>query len=732
MSRKHEALIASALMVVALAPQPRARQGGPRLEGPDAGAGTDIVLAATNHPVLPLDISQLWFVPKQGDAGDGTAAATFAAAMKLADAGKHDAALPLLLRSAAQQGPLRDYAAYYAALAHLQLGRPEEAKQLLQVVQQRGPIGYLAEAAALGEAACAEALEDYPGALAIYERLSNAKMTTPDEVRMRLGRAARQAGQVAKAVEAFARVYFELPLSPLAPLARLELDDLPAFQEIAGTPRVELELGRAERLFGAGQHAEARAAFEALRDSARGDDRDLVHLRIAETDYYLKRPQRARDGLRSHIDRGPRQAEALFFYALSLRGLGASADYLKTIRRIADEFSTGTWAQQALNDLAAHYIRLDEDDQADSILRELYAKYPLGGYADRAAWRVGWRAYRAGRYAETTLYFERAASDFPRSDYRPRWLYWAGRAHENLNQRAPADERFKLAAADYLNSYYGRLATARLNGRTPPSRVVGREATPAPLPPPTEPLVRMLLGAGRYDDALKELSFAQQTWGDSPAVQATIAWTYKQKGQTLTGREQFDLLRGSITTIRRAYPQFMAAGGEELPRDVLSVIFPIAYWDLTQKHAARHGLDPYLLAALMAQESTFVPDIRSSAGAVGLMQLMPATARPYARKLGLTYSARLLTTPEANIRMGTAYLADKVKEFGSLHLALASYNAGERAVRRWLAERPGLTDREEFIEDIPYLETQNYVKRILGTADDYRRLYGPDATQPVR
>ena len=86
----------------------------------------------------------------------------------------------------------------------------------------------------------------------------------------------------------------------------------------------------------------------------------------------------------------------------------------------------------------------------------------------------------------------------------------------------------------------------------------------------------------------------------------------------------------------------------------------------------------------------------------------------------------MLTDPEANLRLGTAYLAAKVREFGDLHLVLASYNAGESPVHRWLDERPGLS-REEFIDDIPYPETQNYVKRILGTAEDYRRIYGSAA-----
>jgi soluble lytic murein transglycosylase len=212
-------------------------------------------------------------------------------------------------------------------------------------------------------------------------------------------------------------------------------------------------------------------------------------------------------------------------------------------------------------------------------------------------------------------------------------------------------------------------------------------------------------------------------WGDSPAIEATVAWTRQQQSRTESGMRRFQLLRGAINTMRRAYPQFMAAGGEDLPREVLTVIFPIAYWDLIRRYSEANGLDPYFVAALIAQESTFVADVRSAANAYGLMQLLPSTARSYARKLKLRYSSRLLTDPEANIRMGTAYLADKLRQFGDLHLVLASYNAGEGAVRRWQSERPGL-ETEEFIDDIPYPETQLYVKKILGTAEDNRRIYG--------
>jgi soluble lytic murein transglycosylase len=82
-----------------------------------------------------------------------------------------------------------------------------------------------------------------------------------------------------------------------------------------------------------------------------------------------------------------------------------------------------------------------------------------------------------------------------------------------------------------------------------------------------------------------------------------------------------------------------------------------------------------------------------------------------------------LTNADINLRMGTLYFSRLIEQFGGVHLALAAYNAGENRIVRWIAERPGL-ERDEFIDDIPFPETQNYVKKILGTAEDYRGLYG--------
>jgi soluble lytic murein transglycosylase len=191
-------------------------------------------------------------------------------------------------------------------------------------------------------------------------------------------------------------------------------------------------------------------------------------------------------------------------------------------------------------------------------------------------------------------------------------------------------------------------------------------------------------------------------------------------------------LRRGINAMKRAYPQYLAAGGEQLPVEMLRVLFPVAYFDLIKKHAAERGLDPYLVSALMAQESTFDAAIKSSANAVGLMQVLPSTGRRLAKRVGVKhYRNALLVDPDTNIRLGTELFSTLVNRFGGVHLALASYNAGESVVARWVAERPGIT-KEEFIDDIPYPETQGYVRKIIGTADDYRRLYGTLGAEPGR
>jgi soluble lytic murein transglycosylase len=697
-------------------------------------AAPPVALVPTQHPPVSREASTLWLAP--GAADRKTAASTPALrslqdGLKLYAQEKYELAVARFTAAGAPKSPLRDYGNYYAGVSELRLQQFESARR--RFAQLKGATGYISQAAALGEAEADQGLKDYDAEVGVYERLLKGKAIDETAVWLSLATASMAAGRPARAAEAYLHVYYDSPTNALADQAAGPLATMPEVQPIAaGNVRYKLELGRAERLFALRRASDARISFLRLQPVASGDDRALIALRLAECDYFQGKYAQAREALDAQLASGARQAEARFFYLMSQRGLKNNDSFELLTRALMKDFPDTTWAEDALNNLVTYYIVEKSDPEIETIVREQLQRSPRGRYAERAAWKAGWFAYRAGNMGDAADYFEGGAAAFPRSDYRPAYLYWAGRARERSGDRDAAVARWTVETADYLNTYYGRLAVTalkRVNAEPSPGNLIFlRNLAPrdgeGDSEPPNAETIRTLLAMDLYDPALKELEFARQNSGDSPVIQATTAWINRQKSLSEKGSTQFNLARGAINTMKRAYPQFLAAGGEQLPRDLLTVIYPLGYWDLIRKYSTQNNLDPYLVAALMSQESTFVADIQSPANATGLTQLMQATARQYARKLNIRYSKSLLTNPEFNIRVGTAYLADTVRSFGAVHLALASYNAGSTPVRRWLSQRPQLS-QEEFIDDIPYPETQNYVKRILGTVEDYRRLYGP-------
>jgi len=640
-------------------------------------------------------------------------------------AADYNAALSFFSAPRLAETALADYAAYYAGMSQLRLARADEALRTFEAVLQRKPAGHLAIAAALGAAQAQEDLGNQAKAVEVYARLAADRVAVNDDVLSRLGRAALAAGHRKQAAEAYLRIYYEFALTDAALTAASQLSGL---QDQVVRTGYQSDLGRAAMLFGARRYAEARSAFQELQRQVGGDDRELVELRVAESDFYLKRYAAARDALRPWLERASRKGEAKFFYLSALRELGEDEEYIALTRALVQEFPDSSWSEEALNNLGTYYILSNEDELAARAFSELYERFPGGSRAERAAWKAGWWSYKNGEYADSIRVFEGAAAAFPRSDYRPSFLYWAGRSHGKLGAGTQSDARLRLVFSDYGNSYYGRLAgrqLSRLAGGAPPAdravAATSRDAAEVPPPPPTEPVISLLLAHGLYDDALNELRYAQRAWGTSTRVEATIAWTYHQKGE----------LRRAISIMRRAYPQFLTSDGGQVPTAILQVIFPLTYWDAIRRHSAARGLDPYLIAALIAQESTFDPGIRSVANAWGLMQIVPATGRRLARSLGIrNFTTASLTNPETNIRLGTLYFSRLVEQFGGTYYALASYNAGENRIVRWKAERPGI-EEDEFIDDIPFPETQNYVKRILGTAEDYRLLYGQRGARPL-
>jgi soluble lytic murein transglycosylase len=692
--------------------------GGAWSWGLQGGARTSSVSSSPPAAQRSWVEADLWLAPAQ----DATSPTPLASAVELIAAGQPDRAMPILV-SATPHPAVAPYVELHQGRAALALERPGEAAASARRIIAVAPAGYLGESALrlLGESL--ERSAEWPEATGVWQTLSGLPVTatSPATVQLRLAQAAEKAGDRALARLAYDRVFYEWPASGEAGEAETALARFPVTR---GADTVQRELVRATRLYTARRFADAHRTWAQVHARTTGRDRLLVDLRLAQCDVYLQRYTRGLAALASYLERAnaPERAEAGYFVLTALRGL-RRADYPTRVARFVRDDPASPFAEQALNDLATHYILANDDARAAGIFTDMYARFPQGSFADRAAWRAGWWAYRQDNYRETIRLFESAATTLRRADYRPAWLYWTARSYEALGQRDTARLWYLRAIADYRNSYYGREATRAfqaLTGTPPPAAAIAAQRDPARAitggaAPVNAPLVRQLLSAGLWDDVIGELRRVQAAHGSTPVIEATIAYALNRKGE----------LRPAITAMRRAYPQFMSDGGEQLPERILKVIFPVAHWETIRRHAADRRLDLYLVTALVAQESTFQPDVVSSANAVGMMQLLPSTGRLYARKVGITgFTPAALTDPDTNVRLGTAYLSELLARYGNDPApALAAYNAGESRVDRWRAERPNLP-RDEFIDDIPFPETQNYVKRIIGTAEDYRLLYG--------
>lgn len=157
---------------------------------------------------------------------------------------------------------------------------------------------------------------------------------------------------------------------------------------------------------------------------------------------------------------------------------------------------------------------------------------------------------------------------------------------------------------------------------------------------------------------------------------------------------------------------------------VLKKIYPTKYWEYVYQYAKEYEVDPLLIFAMIKAESNFNPNVVSSSNAIGLMQLMDATAEELARKIDVSFTKNAsLYHPELNIKLGTKYFSDLLKEYkGNIPLALTAYNAGIGNVKRWIEQGTIQKDGSD-IENVPYKETNHYVRKILRDYKIYQELY---------
>lgn len=320
-------------------------------------------------------------------------------------------------------------------------------------------------------------------------------------------------------------------------------------------------------------------------------------------------------------------------------------------------------------------------------------------------WLAGWIALRFLKdtkiaYGHFTEFFRKARYPISLS----RGAYWAGRAAEELKDAKHARFWYKTAAM-YPITYYGQLAAAELKKDNAISIQPAPHLTELELVNfRSNELVRVVkvMAEAGLQDLMRSFIRKLNTMGETPGWRREVANLAKDSGRP-------DL---AISTAKIAYRQ-----GINLIEDG----FPV----LTAR--TKTNLELSLIHAVIRQESAFNIKAVSHAGARGLMQLMPGTAKRVAKSNSMPYVRRKLTEDMSyNLRLGAAYLGDLVKEFnGSYVLALSAYNAGPARARRWVKKygdpRDLSVDAIDWVELIPFTETRNYVQRVMENLHVYRQ-----------
>jgi soluble lytic murein transglycosylase len=188
-----------------------------------------------------------------------------------------------------------------------------------------------------------------------------------------------------------------------------------------------------------------------------------------------------------------------------------------------------------------------------------------------------------------------------------------------------------------------------------------------------------------------------------------------------------------MRVLKQKVQSYFAVPMDAIPRPYWDLLFPQPYWPVLQNDAQQQGLDPFLVASLIRQESEFNPTVISYANAWGLMQLLPRVGSALARQQHVRpYRTEFLLIPRVNLKLGTVYFRQLMDEFkGQPEYALAAYNAGDDRVKTWLANGP-YGSLPEFVESIPFTQTREYVEAIMRNREMYRRLYGPPEAGPAK
>lgn len=638
---------------------------------------------------------------------------------------KYPAAIAALEPTVKRLPKIADYAAFFLASARVESEDYTAVPKTLDPVFKMTPVSPLAPRAVL---LAARAYGQNGDAKTAVDILRKNYATLPQPAGdLAMASAFTAADDAINAVVYHQRVYYGYPMSAEAAQSEAELKKLrDALGEKYPPAMPNAMLGRAVKLMEAKQYAKARAELESLVPQLGGAENDLARVRISVADYNLRETARAHRALASlEVSTPEADAERLHYLLLSAQRLKNQDEVQSVLERLARLYPNSKWRLESLIAAASHSLIENQMQAYEPLYRACYESFPKDAQAAGCHWKVAWGHYMR-RQSDAADMFRAHLRMFPGSEYAPGALYFLGRLSDAAGARAYYDEIVR----EYPNYYYTVVARDRLKelGGAAPSAKVNEFLRGIDFPQRSRTLnfvanatararierARLLASAGLDDWAVNELRYGAQN-EDQPQVLAVELASLTTK---TAGPDQ------AMRYIKRYAGSYLYVPIESAPLEFWKYAFPLPYRADLERFAKANGLDPFLVAALIRQESEFNPKAVSRANARGLTQILPGTGRELSRKLKVrTYATASLFVPAVNLQLGTFYLKSIVDNLGGRwEAALAAYNAGPSRARAW-SSWGEFREPAEFIETVPFSETRNYIQTVLRNADTYRRIY---------
>lgn len=521
----------------------------------------------------------------------------------------------------------------------------------------------------------------------------------------------------------YRKLYFEYPASLAGLRAASRLADLVVSKKIP-PPNYsdDLRLKRAAKLFVKGRFEKAATMY---RIYLKKHPNDLgIKFKLARCMFKARHNQDA-IGICKEIlkeDKANKyRPETLHLLSLIFWRLDDDDKFLTCCKAIIRE-GPASFKKRTLYNLAAFHMERGQYSEAEELLKKLLGYKISASFEVDALWKMAWSRYLANKYSLAGATFEKVRAKTNNRRLKAAALYWKARSHQKSNGFNDAKGDFMELAKDAPLSYYGVQAARILkeNGeRFSPYDYIRTgfpsiELTESHLANPNIAAALKLNDVGLYEFAVMNLEELPRSLRNDHPVAFLMA-------STAYSAHEYHKARRVLYSV---FGNYLTSPPKDAPPKFIELAFPCAHKDQTLKMARRHSVDPFLIWAVMRQESLYNSKAISPAGAVGLMQVMPRTAQKRSEnKIESCDLTAMLLDPESNIGFGASILGDNLKSFDNeIVPAVASYNADIRKVRQWRAKR-GQMDIDEFIETIPYSETRLYVKKVLEGYEAYTYLH---------